>query len=95
MSMFLDRFCLIVSFAKPAAAELSVSIGVAGCVWPSSLSVTRIGKASCPFRNKVPIPASAAERGKDVAHDLACGVDWAIASRLFSRCLLGIRLVVA
>jgi hypothetical protein len=61
MSMALDRFCLIVSFAKPAAVELSVFIGVAGCIWPSSVSVTRVGRASCPLRNKTPILASAAE----------------------------------
>ncbi len=46
MSMALERFCLIVSLAKPAAVELSVCIGVGGWGWPSSLRVVRRGMAS-------------------------------------------------
>ena len=31
MSIAFDRFCLMVSLAKPSAVELSTWIGVAGC----------------------------------------------------------------
>ncbi len=36
ISMALDRFCFTQSLAIPVAVELSVTIGVGGCVWPSS-----------------------------------------------------------
>jgi hypothetical protein len=43
MSIAFVLFCLRVSFKIPKAVELSVHSGVAGCVWPNSVSVTLIG----------------------------------------------------
>jgi hypothetical protein len=43
MPIAFDRFCLIVSLMMPNAVELSVRIGVGGCVYPSSVSVTLSG----------------------------------------------------
>ena len=49
ISMALDRFCFTDSLAIPLAVELSVTIGVGGCVWPSSSRVMRSGTASLPL----------------------------------------------
>jgi hypothetical protein len=42
-SIAFDMFCLMVSFKIPNAVELSVQIGVAGCVWTNSVSATLSG----------------------------------------------------
>ena len=60
MSIALDRFCLMALMAIPDAVLLSVVIGVAGCGWPSSASVVRIGHAFFPLWNSAPSSASAA-----------------------------------
>ena len=49
------------SLVKPSAVELSTHMGVAGCGWPSSVRVVRMGIASCPLMKVAPISASAAD----------------------------------
>jgi hypothetical protein len=43
MSIAFDLFFLMVSFKIPKAVELSVRIGLGGCGWPNSVSVTLSG----------------------------------------------------
>ena len=45
----------------PSATELSVFIGVGGCVKPILWSVIRRGTAVCPLRNSPPTSTSAAD----------------------------------
>ena len=61
MSMDFDRFCFNVLFAKPTAVVLSTCIGVAGCGWPISCSIWRIGRDSCALVKVAPISTLAAE----------------------------------
>ena len=61
MSIALDRFCFIVSLAKPAAVELSVCLGVGGCGCSSSMSVVQMGTMSWALTNSAPTSDSAAE----------------------------------
>ena len=57
------RYCcrLTVFFAMPAAVALSQCMGVDGCRWPSSSSVTLIIFASFTFKNIAPNSASTAD----------------------------------
>ena len=61
MSISLDRFFLISLFAIPAANKLSTWIGVAGCGWPISCNVTRIGAAFWSFLKQLPYSDSYTE----------------------------------
>ena len=61
MSMALERFYLMVSFANPIAVELSTCMGMSGWGWPSSSISVRVGTASCTFIQVAPILASAAD----------------------------------
>ena len=61
MSMALERFCLMVSFANPTAVELSTCMGVSGWGYLSLRSSVRMGTASCPLIYVAPILASAAD----------------------------------
>ena len=54
-------FCLTVDLKMPKTVELSVSIGVGGCWWPSSSSVAHIGIVVCPLWKSNPISDSAAD----------------------------------
>ena len=45
----------------PKTVELSVSIGVGGCWWPSSSSVAHIGIVVCPLWKSNPISDSEAD----------------------------------
>lgn len=59
--MLLD-FCLFrVLFTIPTVVELSMWMGVGGCGWPNSSSVSRSIFASFAFKNNAPNSASAAE----------------------------------
>ena len=49
MLIAFNRFCLMVSLAKPLAVELLTWIGMAGCGYPSLRSKVRIGTASWPL----------------------------------------------
>ena len=60
MAIDLDRFWLTLSFGMPQAVELSVHMGVAGCLWPSSFEVFISGTACVAFMNRAAISASAA-----------------------------------
>jgi hypothetical protein len=42
MSIALDLFILIESFAMPTAQALSAWMGVGGCLWPKSFKMFRI-----------------------------------------------------
>ena len=59
------------------AVELSVSSGVpvVGCGCPISSSAVLIGIASCAFRNRPPVSASAADAGtpRSVLHSTCTG----------------------
>ena len=59
--MLHDRCLLTVLFAMPAAVALSQCMGVDGCGWPSSSSVSLIIFASFVFKNIAPNSASAAD----------------------------------
>ena len=59
--MGFDRFCFNVLFENPTAIVLSTCIGVAGCGWTISRSISRIGRASCVLVKVAPISTSAAE----------------------------------
>ena len=60
MSIALDLFWLTLSFRVPWAVELSVQIGVAGCLCPSSLRVSMSGTAWVALMKRAAISASAA-----------------------------------
>jgi hypothetical protein len=49
MSIAFDLFCLVVSLKIPNAVELSVRSGVAGWMWPNSVSVTLSGAQLLAF----------------------------------------------
>ena len=59
--MLRDRCHFMVLFAIPAAVALSRCMGVGGCGWPSSSSVSLIIFASSAFKNIAPNSASAAD----------------------------------
>ena len=59
--MLRDRYCLTVLFAMPAAVALLQCMGVGGCGWPSSSSVSLMVFASFAFKNIAPNSASAAD----------------------------------
>ena len=59
--MLRDRCLLTVLFAMPAAVALSQCMGVGGCGWPSSSSVSLMIFASFAFKNIAPNSASAAD----------------------------------
>ena len=59
--MLCDRCRFTVLFAMPAAVVLSQCMGVGGCGWPSSSSVSLIIFASFAFKNIAPNSASAAD----------------------------------
>ena len=59
--MLRDRCHLTVLFAIPAAVALSQCMGVGGCGWPSSLSVSLIIFASFAFKHIAPNSTSAAD----------------------------------
>ena len=63
MSNALDNLALMVAVTMPCVVELSVNAGVplAGCLCPSSLSVTVIGTALWHPAYKLPVSPSAAE----------------------------------
>ena len=61
ISMLRDRCLLTVIFAIPAAVVLLQCMGVGGCRWPSSLSVSLIIFASFAFKNIAPNSASVAD----------------------------------
>ena len=60
MSIDLDLFWLTLSFRLPWAVELSVQIGVAGCLWPNLFKVLTGGTACVAFMKMAAILASAA-----------------------------------
>ena len=59
--MALDRRCLMVLLAIPAAVELSTWTGVGGCGWPISSSIVRSAVASFMFVKSPAVSDSAAE----------------------------------
>ena len=59
--MIRDRCLLTVLFAMPAAVALSQCMGVGGCGWPSSLSVSLVIFAYFISNNIAPNTASAAD----------------------------------
>jgi hypothetical protein len=61
MSIVFDLFCLMVPFEIPNAVELSVWSGVAGWMWPNSVSVTLSGAPLWEFWKHAPTSDSAAE----------------------------------
>jgi hypothetical protein len=61
MSIAFVRFCLIVPLLYPVAVVLSVSIGVGGCLCPSSSNVVLRTAPSFVLMKTAPISASAAE----------------------------------
>jgi hypothetical protein len=61
MSIAFDLFCLIVSFKMPNDVELSVHSGVAGWMWPNSVSVTLSGAPLWAFWKHAPTSNSAAD----------------------------------
>ena len=61
MSIAFVAFSCISLFTTPHAVELSVCIGVGGCLCPSSLRVLRIGTAFFALMNSPPSSASAAD----------------------------------
>ena len=61
MSIGLVAFGKILLLTTPKAVELSVCIGVGGCLCPNSSSVFLIGTAFWELMNNAPSSASAAE----------------------------------
>ena len=61
MSIAFVRFGCIVCFTTPNAVELSICIGVGGCLCPISSSRCRIGTASRELIYSAPSSASAAD----------------------------------
>ena len=61
MSIAFVLLNFMVSFAKATAVALSTFIGVAGCGWPNSSRVTRMGHASLALENVAAISASIEE----------------------------------
>ena len=61
ISMLCDGCCFTVLFAMPAAVSLSQYMGVGGCGWPSSSSLSLMIFASFAFKNIAPNSASAAD----------------------------------
>ena len=59
--MLRDHCRLTVLFAMPAAVALSQCMGVGGCGWPSSSSVSLMIFASFAFKNIAPNSASSAD----------------------------------
>ena len=59
--MLRDHFRFTTLFAMPAAVALSQCMGVGGCGWPSSSSVSLMIFASFAFNNIAPNSASAAD----------------------------------
>ena len=59
MSIDLDLFWLTLSFRMPHAVELSVQIGVAGCLWPDSFRALTSGTVWVAFMKRTAIFASA------------------------------------
>ena len=64
--MLCDRCLLMVLFEMPAAGALSQCMGVGGCGWPSSLSVSLNIFASFAFKNIAANSASAADAAKNL-----------------------------
>ena len=60
MSVDFDLFWLTLSFRMPHAVELSVQIGVAGCLWLNSFEALMSGTACVTFMKRAAISASAA-----------------------------------
>jgi hypothetical protein len=54
-------FCFIIPLLYPVAVVLSVSIGVGGCLCPTSSNVVLMTAPSLAFIKSAPISASAAE----------------------------------
>lgn len=73
MSIGLVRLGWIVLLTTPRAVELSVCIGVGGCLCPISLRRCRIGTASRELMKRAPSSASAAD-------DITALMIWAIVS---------------
>jgi hypothetical protein len=65
MSMAFVRFCFIVPLLYPVAVVLSVSIGMGGCLCPSSSNVVLGTAPSFALMRTAPISASA-------AYDITC-----------------------
>ena len=61
ISMLHDRCRFTVLFAMPTAVASSQCMGVGGCGWPSSSSVSLVIFASFAFKNIAPNSASAAD----------------------------------
>jgi hypothetical protein len=61
MSIVFDLFCLMVSFKIPNAVELSVWSGVAGWMYPNSVSVSLSGAPLWAFWKHAPTSDPAAE----------------------------------
>lgn len=61
MSIALVALGWILFVTTPCAVELSVWMGVAGCLCPISSSVILIGMAAFAFKNTAPNSASAAD----------------------------------
>ena len=59
MYIYLNRFCLVVLFAKPTDVVLLTCMGLGGWGYLSSLSVVLVGKASLAFRKVAHISVSA------------------------------------
>ena len=66
MSMALVRLGCMMLLTMPSAVELSIWMGIGGCVCPSSSSRLRSGMASSALMYRAPSSASAAEDMTDL-----------------------------